>query len=147
MTSLWIGTSRSALFLRNGSLVCTRHARRGMAVKVPSKPPPTSSCPPGTVLTGIQYLKDAPPVIAMPDTDYPAWLWTLLDEPAKAGAKGKGKGRVAPHKTEDGAEELDEKERERRRILKDEEELTAQRKKMRKESRERIRQQNFMKTT
>lgn len=38
---------------------------------------PLSSCPAGTVLTGLNYLKSQPPVLAMPDEDYPAWLWNL----------------------------------------------------------------------
>ncbi|KAH7889340.1 mitochondrial ribosomal protein L37-domain-containing protein [Phlebopus sp. FC_14] len=36
-----------------------------------------SSCPAGTILTGLNYLKDQPPVLAMADEDYPSWLWDL----------------------------------------------------------------------
>ncbi|KAI6115403.1 mitochondrial ribosomal protein L37-domain-containing protein [Pisolithus thermaeus] len=39
--------------------------------------PPISSCPAGTVLSGLNYLKGQPPVLAMPDEDYPTWLWDL----------------------------------------------------------------------
>jgi len=39
----------------------------------------TSSCPPGTVLTGLNYLKAQAPVVALPDEDYPPWLWGLLE--------------------------------------------------------------------
>ena len=36
-----------------------------------------SSCPAGTVLTGLNYLKGEQPVLAKPDEEYPAWLWDL----------------------------------------------------------------------
>ncbi|KAL4068178.1 mitochondrial ribosomal protein L37-domain-containing protein [Scleroderma citrinum] len=39
--------------------------------------PPLSSCLPGTVLSGLNYLKGQPPVLAKADEDYPAWLWNL----------------------------------------------------------------------
>ena len=37
-----------------------------------------SSCAPNTVLAGLNYLKGQPPVIALPDEEYPPWLWDLL---------------------------------------------------------------------
>lgn len=37
----------------------------------------SSSCPAGTVLTGLNYLKGEPPILAKPDEEYPAWLWDL----------------------------------------------------------------------
>ncbi|KAF9218316.1 hypothetical protein BS17DRAFT_804846 [Gyrodon lividus] len=36
-----------------------------------------SSCSAGTVLTGLNYLKGEPPILARPDEDYPSWLWDL----------------------------------------------------------------------
>ncbi|KAF8599663.1 hypothetical protein BDV93DRAFT_448997, partial [Ceratobasidium sp. AG-I] len=39
-----------------------------------------SSCPPQTVLTGLNWLKAQPSVLSLEDSEYPAWLWTLLDE-------------------------------------------------------------------
>lgn len=39
---------------------------------------PQSSCAPDTVLAGLNYLKNQPPVLARPDEEYPAWLWTIL---------------------------------------------------------------------
>lgn len=45
--------------------------------------PPVSSCPAGTVLSGLNYLKGQPPVLAMPDEDYPAWLWDLTNPKSK----------------------------------------------------------------
>ncbi|CAE6436213.1 unnamed protein product [Rhizoctonia solani] len=41
---------------------------------------PISSCPANTNLTGLTWLKSQPPVLALEDSEYPAWLWTLLDE-------------------------------------------------------------------
>jgi large subunit ribosomal protein L54 len=39
-----------------------------------------SSCPAGTVLTGLSVLKDQSDPVALPDDQYPAWLWTILDD-------------------------------------------------------------------
>jgi large subunit ribosomal protein L54 len=39
-----------------------------------------SSCPPNTVLVGMNYLKDQPPALALPDEEYSPWLWKLLDK-------------------------------------------------------------------
>ena len=74
---------------------------------------PRSLCAPNTVLTGLNYLKGQTPVLALPDEEYPPWLWDLL------------KPRVYP---DDGPGGKGEKMR------------------MRKENRQRIRDQNFMKT-
>ncbi|KAF8656021.1 hypothetical protein AX16_002809 [Volvariella volvacea WC 439] len=40
---------------------------------------PRSSCPANTVIDGVNYLKDQPPVLAKPDEEYPEWLWTILE--------------------------------------------------------------------
>jgi large subunit ribosomal protein L54 len=72
-----------------------------------------SSCAPNTVLVGLNYLKDQPPVLALSDEEYPPWLWKLLD---KTELPDDGPGGEA----------------EKRRL--------------RKENRQRIRDQNFMKT-
>ncbi|KAJ7755358.1 mitochondrial ribosomal protein L37-domain-containing protein [Mycena maculata] len=44
----------------------------------PGKAPPPSSCVPDTVITGVNYLKGQPPVLALPDEEYPEWLWQVL---------------------------------------------------------------------
>jgi len=31
------------------------------------------------VLAGVNYLKNQPPVLALPDDEYPPWLWKLLE--------------------------------------------------------------------
>jgi large subunit ribosomal protein L54 len=72
-----------------------------------------SSCAPNTVLVGINYLKDQPPVLALPDEEYPPWLWKLLDKSELPDDGPGGK---------------------------------AEKRRLRKENRQRIRDQNFMKT-
>lgn len=62
---------------------------------------------------GLNYLKDQPPVLALPDEKYPPWLWKLLD---KSELPDDGPGG------------------------------TAEKRRLRKENRQRIRDQNFMKT-
>jgi len=37
-----------------------------------------SSCPANTLLPGLNYLKAKPVVLALPDEEYPPWLWKLL---------------------------------------------------------------------
>ncbi|GAA5799165.1 mitochondrial ribosomal protein L37-domain-containing protein [Helicostylum pulchrum] len=39
-----------------------------------------SSVPQGTVLKGLQFLKDGQDPVALDDSEYPEWLWDLLDE-------------------------------------------------------------------
>lgn len=39
---------------------------------------PLSSCPADTKLEGVNYLKGQAPVLALPDDQYPEWLWTIL---------------------------------------------------------------------
>ncbi|KAI8978551.1 mitochondrial ribosomal protein L37-domain-containing protein [Pilobolus umbonatus] len=39
-----------------------------------------SSVPKGTVLKGIHFLKEGQDPVALDDTEYPEWLWDLLDE-------------------------------------------------------------------
>ncbi|TFY67432.1 hypothetical protein EVG20_g3951 [Dentipellis fragilis] len=72
-----------------------------------------STCAPNTILAGLNYRKDQPPVLALPDEEYPTWLWSLLDPPALVDDGPGGK---------------------------------AEKVRLRKENRQRIRDQNFMKT-
>jgi large subunit ribosomal protein L54 len=39
---------------------------------------PQSSCPPETLLKGLNYLKGQAPVLSLADDQYPDWLWTVL---------------------------------------------------------------------
>ncbi|KAH8694077.1 mitochondrial ribosomal protein L37-domain-containing protein [Talaromyces proteolyticus] len=52
-----------------------------------------SSCPPGTPMTGLDYIKNKPGIVALEDHDYPEWLWTLIDDGSK---KKKEAGGVDP---------------------------------------------------
>lgn len=43
-----------------------------------------SSCIPGTVLTGLNYFKGKADPVALPDNEYPEWLWSCIDVQKKA---------------------------------------------------------------
>lgn len=45
-----------------------------------------SSCPEGTVLNGLNYIKSGQDPVANKDEDYPEWLWSCLDVMKKADA-------------------------------------------------------------
>ncbi|KAL5339252.1 mitochondrial ribosomal protein L37-domain-containing protein [Aspergillus crustosus] len=49
---------------------------------------PASSCPPGTRLSGLNYFKNKPEVVALDDSEYPEWLWSLLEDSQKSAKKG-----------------------------------------------------------
>ncbi|KAI9466123.1 mitochondrial ribosomal protein L37-domain-containing protein [Lactarius psammicola] len=84
-----------------------------MTTRAPSTGAALSSCPPNTILVGLNYLKDQPPVLALADEEYPPWLWKLLDKTELPDDGPGGK---------------------------------AEKRRLRKENRQRIRDQNFMKT-
>ncbi|KAI1316391.1 39S ribosomal protein L37, mitochondrial [Mortierella claussenii] len=44
----------------------------------------TSSAPEGTVLKGINYMKDGKDPLALADDAYPAWLWDTIDPAVRA---------------------------------------------------------------
>jgi len=66
-------------------------------------------------MSGLNYLKDQPPVVALPDEAYPDWLWKIL-QPKEFPPEEHGPG---------GA---------------------AEQYRLRRENKERIKAQNFMKT-
>ncbi|PWN36986.1 uncharacterized protein FA14DRAFT_8471 [Meira miltonrushii] len=43
-----------------------------------------SSCPEGTTLSGLNIFKDRADPVALPDDQYPNWLWTILEEGKKS---------------------------------------------------------------
>ena len=45
---------------------------------------PKSACPAGTVLVGLNYFKGRQDPVALPDEEYPDWLWRCLEFPEKA---------------------------------------------------------------
>jgi large subunit ribosomal protein L54 len=55
---------------------------------------PKSACTENTVLVGLNWLKGQPDVVALPDDQYPPWLWDLL-KPKKFADDGPGS--VADH--------------------------------------------------
>ncbi|KAB8245766.1 mitochondrial ribosomal protein L37-domain-containing protein [Aspergillus flavus] len=64
--------------------------------KKPTKPAverPPSSCPAGTKLNGLNYFKNKPDIVALEDSEYPEWLWSLLDDAKK---QSKSEGGVDP---------------------------------------------------
>ncbi|KAK4190490.1 mitochondrial ribosomal protein L37-domain-containing protein [Podospora australis] len=58
----------------------------GTVAKPASATIPVSSCPAGTVLNGLNYFKGKTDPVALPDEEYPAWLWTCLDMGKQDGA-------------------------------------------------------------
>ncbi|KAI0395068.1 mitochondrial ribosomal protein L37-domain-containing protein [Xylariaceae sp. FL0594] len=50
-----------------------------IADAVPEGKQPLSSCPPGTVLFGLNYFKNKQDPVALADEAYPEWLWRCLD--------------------------------------------------------------------
>lgn len=53
--------------------------------KPSSTPAVVSSCPAGSQLKGINYIKGRDEPIALADEEYPEWLWRCLDAKAPAG--------------------------------------------------------------
>ncbi|KAI6716415.1 hypothetical protein PZA11_002948 [Diplocarpon coronariae] len=63
----------------------------------PEKPkskfvPPVSSVPAGTLLKGLNYMKGRDDPVALPEEDYPSWLWTVLDKRVGEGEGADGAG-------------------------------------------------------
>ncbi|KAI9481455.1 MAG: mitochondrial ribosomal protein L37-domain-containing protein [Benjaminiella poitrasii] len=76
--SLSVQTISRVSFIHSASIA--RNAADSTTNTEPKQTRNPSSVPKGTVLKGIQYLKDKPDPIALDDSEYPAWLWDLLDE-------------------------------------------------------------------
>ncbi|GAA5948356.1 hypothetical protein JCM3765_001384 [Sporobolomyces pararoseus] len=96
-----------------------------------------SSCPEGTVLKGLNYLKDESPILSKPDTEYPEWLWTLASSPEDGGVvkKSKKSGKKA------GASGISEEEAEQQARL---EELKRQKRELKLEGRKAIKASNVL---
>ncbi|KAK2629481.1 hypothetical protein QTJ16_000301 [Diplocarpon rosae] len=63
----------------------------------PEKPkakfvPPVSSVPAGTPLKGLNYMKGRDDPVALPEEDYPEWLWGVLDKRVGEGEEADGEG-------------------------------------------------------
>ncbi|KAI1862286.1 hypothetical protein JX265_005567 [Neoarthrinium moseri] len=50
--------------------------------------PVLSSCPEGTILTGLNYFKNKTDPVALADDAYPTWLWSCLDVTVKKTDEG-----------------------------------------------------------
>ncbi|KAI5809935.1 mitochondrial ribosomal protein L37-domain-containing protein [Peziza echinospora] len=55
-------------------------------------PSVVSAAPAGTILRGLNYLKNKQDPVALEDHEYPAWLWTVLDEKKGDGLSGEDVG-------------------------------------------------------
>lgn len=53
-----------------------------------------SSCKEGTVMEGLNIFSKQEPVKALADSDYPEWLWGLLDEQAKMRVPSPGEAMI-----------------------------------------------------
>jgi large subunit ribosomal protein L54 len=51
----------------------------------PKTPLPVSSAPAGTLLKGLNFLKGREDPVALPEEEYPEWLWHCLDTGKKGG--------------------------------------------------------------
>ncbi|WVN89407.1 uncharacterized protein L203_104630 [Cryptococcus depauperatus CBS 7841] len=87
-----------------------------------------SSCPSGTTLTGLSILKDKPDPVALPDDQYPSWLWRILEDTGKE------------HKTEENAVKLSAEGNE-------EFDMAKEKKKLKNLNRENIKAANYLKST
>ncbi|EFQ86859.1 hypothetical protein CFE70_001083 [Pyrenophora teres f. teres 0-1] len=66
---------------------------KGLATDVSKKkatPLIKSSIPAGQPLKGLNFLKDRQDPVALPDDEYPPWLWTILDRQEKKAEAGAG---------------------------------------------------------
>ena len=81
-------------------------------VAKPTKATAVSSVAAGTVLKGIGYHANKPEPVAMPDEEYPAWLWKLLDAstPPADASQHKGSGFVAKVVTKAGIQNIDKRQ-------------------------------------
>ncbi|KAJ5042083.1 mitochondrial 54S ribosomal protein mL54 [Drepanopeziza brunnea f. sp. 'multigermtubi'] len=67
----------------------------GTASKPPAKSKvviPISSCPAGTTLKGLNFIKDRQDPVALPEEDYPEWLWSVLEKRVGEGEGEEGDG-------------------------------------------------------
>ncbi|KAI8330353.1 mitochondrial ribosomal protein L37-domain-containing protein [Chlamydoabsidia padenii] len=64
-------------YIHSSSLVYNQSQQQPQQEVQPRKP---SSTPAGVTLKGISFLKDGKDPVALEDTEYPMWLWDLLDE-------------------------------------------------------------------
>ncbi|PKI84291.1 hypothetical protein MVES1_001735 [Malassezia vespertilionis] len=59
-----------------------RFAHTGKEEGAPKSMDLPSAAPAGTVFKGLSIYKNQPDPVALPDSEYPPWLWELLEDPA-----------------------------------------------------------------
>lgn len=73
-----------------------RPSDASLAVHLKPKPKPiaipVSSCPAGTPLKGLNYIKGRDDPVALPEEEYPEWLWKCLEAKVKEGDEDAGEG-------------------------------------------------------
>ncbi|KAK2073523.1 hypothetical protein P8C59_007804 [Phyllachora maydis] len=74
-----------------------------------------SSCPAGTVLNGLNFFKGKTDPVALPDEEYPAWLWNCLEVQKKADASD----------DDDAGDEFSKSKKQRRMAAKRRQQLEA----------------------
>ncbi|KAJ6631116.1 mitochondrial ribosomal protein L37-domain-containing protein [Mycena sp. CBHHK59/15] len=92
--------------LASGSRTYASQPRAKFAPKSPpiaKKAIPMSSCATDTVINGVNYLKGQPPILALPDDQYPEWLWTVLEERVWPDDGPGGRGERAARRKENKA--------------------------------------------
>ncbi|KAL1883153.1 hypothetical protein VTK73DRAFT_9520 [Phialemonium thermophilum] len=87
----------------------------GSSEEQPDSKASISSCPAGTVLNGLNYLKGKTDPIAKPDDEYPEWLWNCLDVLKKN----------AEEAAEDAGDEFSKSKKQRRLAAKRQRQLEA----------------------
>ncbi|KAJ6486938.1 mitochondrial ribosomal protein L37-domain-containing protein [Mycena sanguinolenta] len=98
---------RSCIILARRPRAYASNAAAKPTTQAPRKAIPKSSCQVDTVIEGVNYLKDQPPVLSLPDEEYPSWLWTVLEE------------RVWPDDGPGGRAERAQRRKENRRRIQD----------------------------
>ncbi|KAK6341129.1 hypothetical protein TWF696_008218 [Orbilia brochopaga] len=74
------GLPSKRLFSTSPSKLASKPAESPEKPSADSKQKALSSVPAGTPLKGINYLKKLTDPIALPDEEYPAWLWRVLED-------------------------------------------------------------------
>lgn len=93
-SSTWMRLSRSYASQATGA---TAAPSSQTSADVPDAGAPVSlpsAAPPGTVLSGVSILKDRADPIALEDSQYPPWLFKLLEDPSIAASSSVSAGKV-----------------------------------------------------
>lgn len=78
-------SSAAQPFTTPGNISPTSRGEKPSKKKASDVPTVLSSCPAGTPLKGLNFLKGKTDPVAMEDHEYPEWLWTVLNPKEKEG--------------------------------------------------------------